>query len=755
MRNSECIAAVVALATLSLIAGAEIVTPVASYEPGETTLTVTKNAGDVGLSIAIVPGGVSGAPPATDGVNVLKVTITNETDRKVEFRHTWTGPHYDLAGNNVLLADVYIATAGAIPGLMGIWSQNWNPPDAWQIATGIPTTTGTWKTISLDVSAREQTGLTYIWAFIFENLAGTSGVAYVDNLRLVGPGGAPSLVTGVAALGCEGHNAIAWKPLTAPGLAGYNIYRALAETGPFAQLNAGPLPDAEYEDATGPGSPRYYYYVTAVIDGNESAPSEVVSAQWNGLSDEYLLDWVQQETFRYFWDYGHPVSGLAREGLTHGYDICATGGTGMGLMAIVVGTERGFVTRAAAAGRVQQILTFLDTSATRYHGAWSHWINGSTGATIPFSPQDDGGDLVETAYLAAGLLTVRQYFDDPVDPVEVGIRTRATAMWEGIEWDWYRRFPGSEVLYWHWSPNFGWAMNLPIRGYNETMIVYLLAIASPTHPMPASSYANGWAGLPSYANGGTFYGYPLAVGPDYGGPLFFVHYSFLGFDPRYKRDAYCNYYEYGRNVALVHQAYSIDNPGGFAGYCRWLWGLTSSDGPGGYRAHYPFYDDGTISPTAALGSMPFVPDESRAFLRYLLDNYAPAVIGAYGLDDALNPQLGWTSGTQLAIDQGPIVVMIENARSGLLWRLFMANPEIAPMLAAIGMYFEVDYDSDGDVDGADVLTWAACVAGPEVTSPPPPSTPAQFADADLDNDADVDLHDAAVVQQIFTGQVTK
>jgi hypothetical protein len=737
------------LTTLLILAAgarADVFTPLASYEPDESDLAVTASAADPGLSVAIVPGGTGGAPAATDGDYVLRVTINGETDRKVEFRHNWSSTTYDLAGEDVLLADIYVASSGALPDLVGVWSTNWSPPDAWQPATGLPIPVGSWTTVIFDVSTREQTGLDYIWAFVLEDLASTSGVLYVDNLRFR-RGGPTSGPQGVAALGCDGYNAVTWKPTA--GVDGVHVYAADAPDGPFVRLTTQPVLDEPYAEPRPAGSPRRYYRLTAVNDGAESGPSATVSAAFNGLSDEALLDWIQWQTFRYFWDYAHPVSGLTREGLTHPSNTCALGGTGMGLMAIVVGVERGYITRQEGAARVLQILTFLDDVTPRYHGAWSHWIDGTTGATIPFGPNDDGGDLVETAYVVQGMLTVRQYFD-AADPTESEIRARATSLWESVEWDWYRRFAGSDVLYWHWSPNVGWAMNVTVRGYNETMITYLLAIASPTHPMPASSFHNGWAGSSSYTNGGMFYGHTIDVGPDFGGPLFFTHYSHLGFDPRYRRDAYCNYFENSRAIALVHQAYSQDNPFGYDGYHRWMWGLTASASPPptGYMAHAPFNDNGTIAPTAALSSMPFTPAESIAALRYMLDNYTPALTGPYGLYDALNPGLNWISDTHLAIDQGPIVVMIENHRTALCWDLFMANPEIGAMLADIGMYYEVDYDESGTIDAADFAVFADCLAGPDLTGA---CAGDLAADSDLDNDGDVDLRDTRIFQRLFTG----
>lgn len=737
------------LATVSAIA--QLVTPLASYEPSETDLVVTPNAGDSGLSISIVPAGTDGAPPATDGDYLLRVDIANETDRKIEFRHEWTSSTYDLDGQDKLLADVYIASAGAIPGLMGIWSANWAPPDEWQPATGVPTTVGVWTTISFDVSTRSQTGLDYIWAFIFENLAGTSGTAFVDNLRFWQGGGAEA-PTGIAANGYADRNEILWKPVSVAGLQGYNIYRSESESGPFTQLNASPLTAEIYCDPTDQGSPRWFYYVTYVVEGEESPPSDIVSALYNGLTDDQMLDIVQEATFGYFWDYAHPVCGMAREGYGFGHstDTVTTGGTGMGLMTIVVGVQRGFVTREDAALRVGTILTFLDENVTRYHGAWAHHYHGFTGETIPFAgPEDNGGDLVETAFLVQGILTARQYFDDPNDYVESYIRDKATAMWEGVEWDWYRRYPDSNVLYWHWSPDYGWAMNHQIRGFNEAMIVYLLAIASPTHAMPPESYHEGWAGLPDYVNGESYYGYPLWVGPPYGGPLFWTHYSYLGFDPRYKRDAYANYFENSRNISLINRAHCIDNPYGFEGYSPLVWGLTASFNPWGYLAHSPTDDNGTITPTAAVSAMPYVPAQSLATLRHFYDVYGDDLWGPYGFYDAFNLEVDWFAPGYIAIDEGTIVPMIENYRTGLCWELFMSNPEIGPMMQAINMFFEVDFDDDGDIDVADFAVFANCLSGPDETTVPDGCTPEQFEDADLDNDSDVDLRDAAVFQRLF------
>jgi hypothetical protein len=338
-----------------------------------------------------------------------------------------------------------------------------------------------------------------------------------------------------------------------------------------------------------------------------------------------------------------------------------------------------------------KILNFLSTKAERFHGAFSHWLNGTTGKVIPFSQKDDGGDLVETAFLIQGLLTARQYFKlDNSD--EQQIRDLITSIWESVEWDWYRKDNGN-FLIWHWSPNYKWDINFKLQGPNETMITYLLAIASPTHPIPATLYNDGWASSPNYVNGKSFYGIPLYVGWDYGGPLFFVHYSFLGFDPRFKKDAYTNYFVNNRNQTLINQAYCASNPKNFPGYSVDTWGLTASDDPFGYAAHEPNNDDGTISPTAALSSMPYTPEQSMNALRSFYYVYGNKIWGTYGFTDAFNIKQNWYASSYLAIDEGPIIDMIENYRSQLLWKNFMANPEIQPMLDAIG--FVPDSTSTG------------------------------------------------------------
>ncbi|HXD44626.1 MAG TPA: glucoamylase family protein [Pseudolabrys sp.] len=399
------------------------------------------------------------------------------------------------------------------------------------------------------------------------------------------------------------------------------------------------------------------------------------------LSDGALLDRVQRQTLRYFVDFAHPVSGLARErsNPVAGYDYrdtVTTGGTGFGVMALIAGAARGFVTRADARAQVATIVDFL-ASADRFHGVFPHFLHGGTGKTIPFSAKDDGGDLVETSFLMMGLLCARQYFSD-----DAKLGAAIDRLWHAVEWDWHTR--GEDVLYWHWSPRHDWAMNHAIRGWNECLVTYVLAAASPTHAIAPEVYHRGWADSPVFRNGRSFHGIALPLGPDLGGPLFFAHYSFLGLDPRGLSDAYADYWAQNRVHVSINRAHCIANPNRFAGYGENCWGLTACDGDKGYNAFSPTNDRGVIAPTAALSSMPYAPAESLAALRHFHEVMDGRLWRDLGFADAFNETAGWIAEGHLAIDQGPIVVMIENHRSALLWRLFTSCPEIAQGLTRLG-----------------------------------------------------------------------
>lgn len=412
------------------------------------------------------------------------------------------------------------------------------------------------------------------------------------------------------------------------------------------------------------------------------------------IDDDSLLTLVQYRTFQYFWDGAEPVSGAARERF-HSDDvypqndkhIITSGGTGFGIMAILVGIERGFITREQGYARLKKLTDWLE-KADRFHGVWPHWMNGETGEVKPFSTKDDGGDLVETAYLAQGMLCAREYFKDGNDD-ERALATHIDKLWREIEWDWYRN-DNKNVLYWHWSPQYAWEMNFPIEGYNECLITYVLAAASPTHGVPAEVYHEGWARSGGMINDSTHqqYGYHLALkhnfATQFGGPLFWSHYSYLGLDPRDLTDRYANYWEENRNHTLINRQYCIENPKGYKGYGEDCWGLTASYSINGYAAHSPGEDLGVISPTAALSSIPYTPEESMQVMRHLYEDLGDKVWGEYGFYDAFSEQAGWYTPRYLAIDQGPIVAMIENYRSGLLWELFMGAPEVKEGLKKLG-----------------------------------------------------------------------
>ena len=414
------------------------------------------------------------------------------------------------------------------------------------------------------------------------------------------------------------------------------------------------------------------------------------SARGTRLSDDALLDTVQRAAFRYFWDFAHPVSGLARErsNVAYGYgnEVVTTGGSGFGIMAIVVATDRHWVDRRIAATQLLKTVNFL-LKADSYHGIFPHWLNGETGKTIPFSRKDDGADLVETSFLMQGLLTARQYFNGN-DPVETELRNRINWLWEGAEWNWHTR-GGMDLLYWHWSPNNTWSMNFELRGWSECLITYVMAASSRNYSISPSVYDKCWAESNHFVNGKEFYGIKLPLGFDYGGPLFFTHYSFLGLDPHGLKDRHADYWEQNLNHTLINYEHCVRNPGKFKGYGPDNWGLTASDTRDGYDAHSPTNDHGTITPTAALSAMPYTPDKSLRAARHFYEDLGGKIWGPYGITDAFNEGQGWYANQYLAIDEGPIVVMIENYRTGLCWKLFMGCPEIRDGLRKLG--FESPY----------------------------------------------------------------
>ncbi|MGH9510967.1 MAG: glucoamylase family protein [Terriglobales bacterium] len=495
----------------------------------------------------------------------------------------------------------------------------------------------------------------------------------------------------VSAKGYERHVDIKWDPVNSAELQRYVIYRSFdGET--FQPIGIQVPGINRYTDYLGkPGQTSYYKVLASDRQYRASAFSSETSATTRVMSDAELLTMLQEACFRYYWEGAHPVAGTTLENIPGDDRIVATGATGFGVMALIVGVDRGFITRDQGLERLTKIVKFLER-APRYHGAWSHFMDGATGQTLPvFDMFDNGGDLVETAFLMEGLLAARQYFNGPSER-ERDLFKRISHLWETVEWDWYRRSPEGNALYWHWSPEWSWHINHPITGFNEAMIIYLLAIASPTHSVPADLYYSGWASPESpnpgegYTNGHSYYGIKLDVGFGTGGPLFFTHYSYMGFDPRGIHDRFTDYFQNNRNIARINLAYCIHNPGHYKGYGANFWGLTASDGPDGYLPHEPTLreDDGTMTFTGALSSFPYTPQASMAMLKHLYRDLGDRVWGIYGPRDAINLTKDWVSPIFMGLNQAPITVMIENYRTGLIWKLFMSNPEIQPMLNKIG-----------------------------------------------------------------------
>ena len=523
------------------------------------------------------------------------------------------------------------------------------------------------------------------------NADGQPHTLLVDDVRIedrVTRATAPPVPQGVTAKGYERHIDIKWQGVSDPLLAQYVIYRSL-NGGAFEPIGVQRPGVNRYCDYLGRPPVTAVYRVTARTSSlRESRPSATVEASTRPMSDEELLTMVEEAGFRYYWEAAEPHSGMTRENTPGDDDIIAVGATGFGVMAMVAAADRGFITHGEAMARLLQITAFLER-ADRYHGAWPHFLSGSTGRRLPvFDIYDNGADLVETSFLMEGLLTARQYFArDGAEGQE--LFARITGLWEGVDWNWFRATPQHDALYWHWSPEYSFLIANRLTGWNEVMVTYLEAIASPTHGIPASDYTSGWVGEAignPYANGKSFYGIKLAVGRGTGGPLFFTDYSFMGFDPRGLRDRYANYFENNRAQALINQRYCMANPHHWKGYGEDTWGLTAVDGPDGYVPYEPTpeLDDGTIAPTGAVSAMPYTPEASLAALKHYYRDLGAQVWSIYGFRDALNLEQNWYSGITMGLNQAPMVVMIENYRSGLVWKEYMANMEIRKALQDIG-----------------------------------------------------------------------
>lgn len=492
----------------------------------------------------------------------------------------------------------------------------------------------------------------------------------------------------------ERHIDLKWKTPENDAVKYYNIYRSF-DGKDFDRIAVRRPWFDRYADFIGSVGTKAYYKITAVgYDLSESAFSNTVSCETYPMTDAQLLDMVQKANFRYYWEGAEPCSGLAREDIPGRSDMIAAGASGFGMMAMLTGIHKGFITREQGIERFLKITEFLE-KADKYHGVYPHFMDGTTGKTVAwFGKRDNGGDLVETAFMFQGLIAAHQYFDRNTADEKL-IRRRIDKMWKEIEWDWYKRYKDSRYLYWHWSPDQEWVINHKLIGWNETMIVYLMAVMSPKHGVAPEMYYSGWASQDDeaaryrsgwttvhdgerYTNGNTYFGKKVDVAASNGGPLFFVHYSYTGFDPHALTDRYTNYFENNRTIAQINHRYCMENPKDFAGYGYDCWGLTASDHAWRYCASEPMehIDDGTVAPTGALASFPYTPEESMAALRNYYRNYGSFLWGEYGFRDAFNLSDNWVSPIFMGLNQGPVTVMIENWRTGFVWNLFMSHPDV-------------------------------------------------------------------------------
>ncbi|HNQ82364.1 MAG TPA: glucoamylase family protein [Bacteroidales bacterium] len=539
---------------------------------------------------------------------------------------------------------------------------------------------------------------TFPGLYLSQNPASSGSIElYLDDIELITTGAASAVVQLPEITETKGyarHVDIKWNEVTDPNVRLVKIYRQAEDTGPVPVGVQQPYIN-RYADFTGESGKKYSYTITFLDAGyHETGPSPAAKAETRALSDDELLTMVQEACFRYYWEGAEPNSGMARENIPGRRNMIATGASGFGIMALLVGTERKFITRNESIERFLKILNFLE-KADRFHGAYGHFMNGTTGEVVPFFGQrDNGADLVESAFLLQGLLAARQYFDGKTADEQM-IRDKITAIWEGLDWSWFRKEPDSRFLFWHWSPDRGWVINHRLIGWNETMVVYLLAIASPTHPVPGSMYFTGfasreplamkyrydWGGSMDgalYINGNHYSGIKLDVGVNNGGPLFFTHYSYMGYDPHFITDQYTNYFNNNTSIAKINYNYCVSNPKRYKGYGENAWGLTACDGPAGYSADEPIpsRDFGKLAPTGAIASFPYTPVESMKALKNYYLNLGHFLWGEYGFKDAFNLTDNWCSEIYMGLNQAPMTVMIENYRTGLVWKLFMQDPEI-------------------------------------------------------------------------------
>ena len=400
------------------------------------------------------------------------------------------------------------------------------------------------------------------------------------------------------------------------------------------------------------------------------------------ITDEALLDTIQKATFRYFWLYSNETSGLVPDRNTANKNYCAIGATGFGIMTVPAAIERKFISREQGLARVQKIVNFLKGTISQFKGVFPHYVNGTTGAVIA-DGQLDGYDVVETSFLLMGLLTARQYFDSNL-AAEVQLRNDITAIYQNVDWQYFTN--GQNALFWSWNPTGGWGIKL--RGWNETLISYILAASSSTHSIDKTVYEQGFAAAGAIKDGRTYYEYTLPLGSagDSGGSLYLSQFSFLGIDPRGLNDTYANYETQTKNHALINHAYCKANPLNYYAYSDSCWGLTAGATKDGYKQMQPTNDLGYILPSASVASLPYAPEESMKAIKYFYYKLGDIVWTEYGFTDSfsLSNYPYWVSLEVFGYDQMNMFVAIENYRSGLIWKLFTGSPEVKTGMKKLG-----------------------------------------------------------------------
>ena len=410
-------------------------------------------------------------------------------------------------------------------------------------------------------------------------------------------------------------------------------------------------------------------------------------------SDDAFLDYVERQTFRYFWDEANPRNGLIRDRSGEG-SPCSIAAVGFGLSAINIAVERGWIERADGATRVLRTLQTLwdtpqgarATGCAGYHGWFYHFLDMNTGTRAPGSELSS----IDTALLMMGVIDAGQFYDRPADPAEARIRQLSAQLLSRLDWK-FMVDPKEQLVNMDWNPERGFGAARWV-GYNEGSCLYLLALGGATNALPFSLW-DGWTRGYHWCD---CYGQTLLPEP----ALFTHQYSqvwidFRGIADNCMRQRHSGYFENTRVATLVQQHYAVENPRRFPNYGTNEWGFTACDGPDKVvdGVFYPGYlargapagiDDGTIAPTAAASSLPFAPETCLATLRHLYDTYGNKLWTTEGFRDAYNVKARWFAKDLLGIDQGPALLMIENYRTGSTWSRMMASATIQRGLERAG-----------------------------------------------------------------------